>query len=149
MTFRKRDGKGGMMKIGFLFGAGAELGYGMPSGGSFALDIFRQDSTLAKNKFKEMRDAVDDDIKYASVWLPYEYRTKNISSFGKTVFEAIIKDTIEHNRNKIIAKLNDFDSMASSIVDRLKKTEDIDVDGAFSELGVDVRNISMLQKVSC
>ena len=31
------------MKYGFLFGAGAEIGYGLPSGGKFALDIFRYD----------------------------------------------------------------------------------------------------------
>ncbi len=29
-------------KLGFFFGAGAEVGYGLPSGGRFALDIFRQ-----------------------------------------------------------------------------------------------------------
>lgn len=28
-------------KIGFLFGAGAEIGYGLPSGGKFVLDIFK------------------------------------------------------------------------------------------------------------
>ena len=30
------------MKLSFLFGAGAEISYGLPSGGKFALDIFRQ-----------------------------------------------------------------------------------------------------------
>mgnify|MGYP006945808524 CR=1 FL=1 len=32
-----------MQKLGFLFGAGAEICYGLPTGGKFALDIFRQD----------------------------------------------------------------------------------------------------------
>ena len=32
-----------MVKVGFLFGAGAEICYGLPTGGKFALDIFRQD----------------------------------------------------------------------------------------------------------
>ena len=27
------------MKIGLFFGAGAELGYGLPSGGKFAIDL--------------------------------------------------------------------------------------------------------------
>ena len=36
------------MKIGFLFGAGAEIGYGLPTGGKFALEIFRQDTALIK-----------------------------------------------------------------------------------------------------
>lgn len=32
------------MKYGFLFGAGAEAAYGLPSGGKFALEIFRQNT---------------------------------------------------------------------------------------------------------
>ncbi|HIY01641.1 MAG TPA: hypothetical protein IAA26_07325 [Candidatus Blautia faecipullorum] len=47
------------MKQGFLFGAGAEIDYDMPSGGTFALDIFCQDETSAKEEFKAMRDAID------------------------------------------------------------------------------------------
>ena len=90
------------MKIGFLFGAGAEVNYNMLSGGSFALDIFRQDTTDAKARFKKMRDSIETYTKYASSWLPQDYRSKNISSFGKTVFEVIIKDTTEHNRDPII-----------------------------------------------
>lgn len=31
------------MKYGFLFGAGAEIGYGLPSGGEFALGIFKEE----------------------------------------------------------------------------------------------------------
>lgn len=90
------------MKYGFLFGAGAEVGYGLPSGGKFALDIFRHDVTESKRAFKEMRDNVDYTTRYASYWLPDGFRDKNISSFGKTVFQNIIKDTVEHNRENII-----------------------------------------------
>lgn len=43
------------MKYGFLFGAGAEAGYGLPSGGEFALEIFRRDQSNSKKEFKEMR----------------------------------------------------------------------------------------------
>ena len=43
------------MKYGFMFGAGAEMGYGLPSGGRFALDIFRHDSSKSKQDFKDMR----------------------------------------------------------------------------------------------
>ena len=39
------------MKLGFLFGAGAEVGYGLPSGGKFALDIFRYDTSKSKQAF--------------------------------------------------------------------------------------------------
>ena len=40
------------MKYGILFGAGAEIGYGLPSGGKFALDIFRYDVSKSKKNFK-------------------------------------------------------------------------------------------------
>ena len=39
-------------KIGLFFGAGAEIAYGLPSGGRFALAIFRMDSTKDKKEFK-------------------------------------------------------------------------------------------------
>jgi len=40
------------MKYGFLFGAGAEFGYNLPSGSKFALDIFRFDNNQSKEEFK-------------------------------------------------------------------------------------------------
>lgn len=49
-----------MKKVGFLFGAGAEISYGMPSGGKFSLDIFRQSTDEPKAKLKEMRDDVNE-----------------------------------------------------------------------------------------
>ena len=36
------------MKYGFLFGAGAEIAYNLPSGGRFALDIL----AILKNRWK-------------------------------------------------------------------------------------------------
>lgn len=96
------------MKYGFLFGAGAEVGYGLPSGGNFALDIFRHDVSESKEQFGKMRDNVNKYTNYAAFWLPEGFKDKNISSFGKSVFQNIIKDTIEHNRNAIIDRINDF-----------------------------------------
>lgn len=37
------------MKVGFFFGAGAEISYGMPSGGKFALNIFKNLLRIIKN----------------------------------------------------------------------------------------------------
>ncbi|CAH0415910.1 hypothetical protein KAR50_09310 [Periweissella fabaria] len=102
-----------MEKIGFLFGAGAEISYGMPSGGKFALDVFRQSPDVAKETFKNMRAEVDASSDYAEKWLPSNYEERSVSSFGKRVFETIIKDTIGNNRKNIIDKLNDFDSLAN------------------------------------
>ena len=42
-----------LMKYAFLFGAGAEVGYGLPSGSKFALDIFRYDNSDSKDEFKK------------------------------------------------------------------------------------------------
>lgn len=100
------------MKYGFLFGAGAEVGYDMPSGGKFALEIFRYDSSKSKEKFKKMREEIAKTNLYATEWLPRDYYSKNISSYGKSVFENIIKDTIECGRSKIIKQLNTFDKYA-------------------------------------
>ena len=109
------------MRYGFLFGAGAEVGYGLPSGGKFALDIFRQDTTESKKEFKSMRDSVDSTTTYASNWLPRDYIGRSISSFGKSVFQNIIKDTVEHKRSHIVQKLNAFDETARKAADKLQK----------------------------
>ena len=115
------------MKYGILFGAGAEIGYGLPSGGKFALDIFRYDVSKSKKNFKNMRDKVDDTTSYASEWLPAEFKDKNISSFGKSVFQNIIKDTVEHNRKNIIEKINNFDNLAIKEAELMKKEEQINI----------------------
>ncbi|MCW5197946.1 hypothetical protein F1Z41_04660 [Clostridium perfringens] len=57
-----------------------------------------------KANFKKQRDEIDGSTYYAANWLPDDYKNKSVSSFGKTVFETIIKDTIEHNRDYIINK---------------------------------------------
>lgn len=136
------------MKYGFLFGAGAEVGYGLPSGGKFALDIFRHDVTESKKAFKEMRDNVDYTTRYASYWLPDGFRDKNISSFGKTVFQNIIKDTVEHNRENIIKRINNFDEVAKIEASAMKK-DNIDIDALLEKLlGRELDNIHMGQTIS-
>lgn len=103
-------------KIGILFGAGAEISYGMPSGGKFALDIFRQSSEYGKERLRKMRNLVDPSSAYASNWLPQNFSNKSISSFGQRVFDSIMIDTIGNNRNKIITNLSDFDKIANDSI---------------------------------
>ncbi|WP_434793973.1 hypothetical protein TPDSL_05230 [Terrisporobacter petrolearius] len=137
------------MNIGFLFGAGAEVGYGLPSGGKFALEIFRQDTTEIKGVFKEQREHIDGSTYYAANWLPDDYKTKSVTSFGKTVFETIIKDTIEHNRGSIIAKMNDFDSIAKSEESKLKKKYSKTYSQIVEEiLETKLKNCNMKQEIS-
>ncbi|MFH4671842.1 hypothetical protein [Vibrio alginolyticus] len=45
-----------MSKVSLFFGAGAEIGYGLPSGGKFALDIFRMDVAEDKKRLREARE---------------------------------------------------------------------------------------------
>lgn len=79
------------MKYGFLFGAGAEIVYGLPSGGRFALDIFRFDASESKILFKEMRDMVDPTTYYASQWLPYGYMEKTSVHLERLFFKILSK----------------------------------------------------------
>lgn len=104
-------------KIGFLFGAGAEVSYGMPTGGKFALEIFRRDSSNAKEVFKENRNRINSSSQYASNWLPKEYETKKVTTFRESVYENIIKDTVTNNRDKIVKRINNFDGVAKAVLD--------------------------------
>ena len=121
-----------MKKIGFMFGAGAEISYGLPTGGDFALNIFRQDSSDSKEKFKAQRTAIDRTSSYAQ-WLPDDFETKNISVFRKKAFEDIIRSTVEQNRESIIRRLNTLDSLAASIVFEME-SDAIDINNDFEAI---------------
>ena len=136
------------MKYGFLFGAGAEIAYKLPSGGRFALDLFTQDTSKSKELFKEMRSDVDPSTAYASQWLPKDYLSKQIHVFGKAVFQNIIMSTVEHRRGQIVKNVNDLDEIAERIVSKMKSNS-LDVDGAFKTLlGREVANIQLDQVIA-
>ena len=137
------------LKVGFLFGAGAEVGYGLPSGGKFALEIFRQDTSECKANFKKQRDEIDGSTYYAANWLPDDYKNKSVSSFGKTVFETIIKDTIEHNRDYIINELNRFDEIAKYEENLLKSSYGKSYSQIINEkIDTTLKNCNMKQEIS-
>lgn len=137
------------MKYGFLFGAGAEMGYGLPSGGRFALDIFRHDSSKSKQEFKDMRGTVDSTTNYANQWLPNDFRNKNISSFGRSVFQNIITDTIGNNRAQIIRKINQFDEIAKCEEEKLNREKNVDITQIIeSLLNRDLDNIHLGQNIA-
>ena len=105
-----------MKKIGFLFGAGAEIAYGMPTGGKFALDIFRRDVSRAKETFKENRKNIINTSQYATNWLPQDYISKRVTTFRESVYENIIKDTVVNNRSDIIDRINNFDRVGDAVL---------------------------------
>lgn len=120
-------------KIGLFFGAGAEFAYGLPSGGRFALEIFRMDSTQDKKEFKNLLSKVDSRTPYATRWLPDDYASRSVSTFGKAQCEQLIISSLENKRQKIIDFLNSFDEQ----VENVKKDfsdKNIEIDEKFKEL---------------
>jgi len=97
------------MKLGFFFGAGAEVGYGLPSGGKFAIDLFRQDPSQYKTELRDQLRTLDSRSPYANDWLPQGYVGKSIYAFGRNEFTSIIESSIEYKRDEIIRRLNRFD----------------------------------------
>ena len=74
-----------------------------------------EEAAKSKEAFKNSRDNVDTHTAYANDWLPEGFNDKNISTFGKTVFQNIIKDTVEQRRGSIISQLNNFDDLARKL----------------------------------
>ncbi|HAV8126588.1 TPA: hypothetical protein JLB99_004705, partial [Escherichia coli] len=104
------------MKLGFFFGAGAEIGYGLPSGGKFAIDLFRQDPSQYKTELRKQLQSVDSRSPYANDWLPQGYANKSIYAFGRNEFTSIIESSIEYKREEIIRRLNCFDQECDNAI---------------------------------
>ena len=111
-------------KLGFFFGAGAEVGYGMPLGGRFALDIFRQETNKEKEKFRKILSQVKINSPYAKKWLPENFNNKNIYTFSKRELRSLLESTIEYNKNTIIDFLDNFDYKANQILNDFSLTEE-------------------------
>ncbi|MBP1042237.1 hypothetical protein I6N95_14555 [Vagococcus sp. BWB3-3] len=112
-----------MNKIGIFFGAGAEIGYGLPSGGRFALDIFKMGKEADRDEFKEIIKGIDPSSQIARKWLPERYRSRSIYVFGKGNFDEIIASSLENRRELILSYLQTFDDKLSQII---KQTDGID-----------------------
>lgn len=103
-------------KLSVFFGAGAEISYGMPSGGQFALDIIRRNSNAERDVFRGLRDRVNSRSVYAYDWLPRSYDQKRISSFGSAEKGSIFKSSLEYNKGNILSVLDDFDGHVRSVL---------------------------------
>lgn len=95
--------------VSLFFGAGAEVGYGLPSGGQFALDLFRIPADQDKADFKEQLKTLDNTSAYATKWLPDDYMKKRIHVFGKSDYEGIIASSLEYRKDDILAYLEQLD----------------------------------------
>lgn len=112
------------LKFGLFFGAGAEMAYGLPSGGRFALEIFRRGADEEKDLIRQQIKSVDKSDVYAASFLPQDYETKRISKFGKSDYKAILKSSIEYRRRLILDFLDQFDQHVRSKLQEMEVTED-------------------------
>lgn len=102
------------MKLGLFFGAGAEMSYGLPSGGKFAIELFRLDPTAEKQKLRAELLAINRLTAYATKWLPDKFWSKNLHAFGKSEFSSLIESSIENKKHKLIQRLGEFDVLAEA-----------------------------------
>lgn len=103
------------MKLGFFFGAGAEISYGLPSGGRFAIELFKTPVEEYKKKLREHLRKIDLQSSYAS-WFPKNFEQKPVYAFGKSEFSSILQSTIEYKGRKILENIKDLDGKCSEII---------------------------------
>lgn len=106
------------IKIGFFFGAGAEISYGMPSGGKFAIDIFKKSVDSHKKQLKDDLSKIDTSGAYARNWLPLDVKNKPVYAFGKSEFSSLLQSSIEYNSEDIYKKLSQLDEICFKILER-------------------------------
>ncbi|VTU09687.1 Uncharacterised protein [Actinobacillus porcinus] len=135
------------MKLGLFFGAGAEISYGLPSGGTFAIDLFRQDPTIYKERLRKELNNVNITSPYAANWLPDGYKTKPIYAFGKNEFSSIIESSIQYKRHKIIEHLNNFDNLCEKVIKNLEIDEDKVSDLFSDKTGMELGEILYTHKI--
>jgi hypothetical protein len=107
-------------RLAFLFGAGAEVSYGMPSGGRFALDIFRHDFDSAQQTFKTQKDSLDS-TQYRG-WLP-DPLPPALYRFRQNEWNKIFEETLDANRQLIAKKIGDLDVNADDLLARSQLSE--------------------------
>lgn len=121
------------LKYAFFFGAGAEVPYGMPSGGEFALEIFRSIGAEDKTSLREQISKVDKSSHQIS-WFPDDVENKSVTVFGKNNFDSIISSTLEVKRKSIIQALLNLDKTAERVKSEFNALN-IDISDILTELG--------------
>lgn len=111
--------------LSVFFGAGAEIGYGLPSGGKFALEIFRVSNEEDKESFREQIQSIDSRSQIATQWLPDNYASKRLNVFGKGEFEGLIASSLENRRSNILDYLDNFDTNVSNLLRNWKVDENV------------------------
>lgn len=121
--------------LSVFFGAGAEIGYGLPSGGKFALEIFRISNEEDKESFRKQIQAIDSKSQIATQWLPDNYASKRLNVFGKGEFEGLIASSLENRRSNILDYLDSFDTKVSNLLNSWKVSEAVVLEKFTAETG--------------
>lgn len=115
------------LNLGFLFGAGAEKGFGLPDGGEFAIKLFNQSYIGLKEEFKEAIVEISANKNTSSSykeWLDLEEtRNRRVYSFGKTDFNSVVESSAEQKKDAIIKFCQNIDSEGESVYFDLNKSQ--------------------------
>ncbi|WP_296690453.1 hypothetical protein [Treponema sp. UBA6852] len=98
-------------RTGILFGAGAEVCFGMPSGTEFAMMIFSPEEKIieqAKKNFKNYYDKDDND-------------EKKFKTFGVTEYNLVLKSIIENHIDKFPDYNDENKKNLEKFIDSIKK----------------------------
>jgi hypothetical protein len=134
-------------KIAMFFGAGAEQCYGLPSGGKFALDLFRTPVEPDRQAFREQLQRIDNTSLYATKWLPDGYLTKRLHVFGKGEFEGLIASSLEYRRSNILDYLDNFDKNISKLLNQGPISEELVRCKFYESTGLEIGAFSYSQAV--
>lgn len=135
-----------MKKLALFFGAGAECSYGLPSGGKFALDIFKMDTAKDKEVLKEQLRGVDVESTYAK-WLPDSFESKKLTAFTKGQYDTLVKGSLENKRHVLLEYFKNFDLNVGYISKGIKG-KGIDIDDIFEEiLGKDLGSFNYSKQI--
>ena len=135
-------------KLGFFFGAGAEVEYDLPSGGRFALDIFRQETKEEKEKFTQILSNIKNNSSYAENWLPKDFTNKNIYTFTKRDFKSLLESTIEYNKDNILDFFNDFDNKVKEILKKKFDLTETQIKKKFKQdVGKNIQQVNYSQQI--
>jgi len=93
------------------------MAYGLPSGGKFAIEIFRRSPDEQKQRFKTLLSKIDRRTNYAADYLPPEFHKKRLNVFGKPDFTSLLQSSIEYRRSQVLEFLNSFDESAAAAID--------------------------------
>lgn len=121
-----------MKSLALFFGAGAECSYGLPSGGKFALDIFRMDTVKDKEVLKKQISDIDLESRYAK-WLPDDIQSKKLSAFTRGQYDSLVKGSLENKRTQILDYLQHFDDNVEVINNKLHN-KNIEIDDILEKL---------------